>query len=82
MIELTFMKELMLIRQVEQKSAIFITIGFFKKRFKFQANICQGSHDLLTMSLKLSDIAILNIKGADYCSIINRSGKSKDINVI
>ena len=30
MIELTFQKELMLIRQMNQKSAIFLTIGFFK----------------------------------------------------
>ena len=30
MIELTFLKELMLIRQANQKSAIFVTIGIFK----------------------------------------------------
>ena len=28
-IELTFLKELMLIRQANQKSAIFVTIGIF-----------------------------------------------------
>ena len=29
MIELTFLKELMLIRQVHQKNLIFVTIGIF-----------------------------------------------------
>ena len=32
MIELTFLKELMLIRQVNQKSAIFVIIGIFFKK--------------------------------------------------
>ena len=36
MIELMFLKELMLIRQANQKSAIFVTIGIFiNKAFKF-----------------------------------------------
>ena len=30
MIDLTFLKELMLIRQVNQKHAIFVTIGIFQ----------------------------------------------------
>ena len=30
--------------------------------FKFQPNVCNRCHDLLMMSMNLSDIAILNIK--------------------
>ena len=56
LIELTFLKELILIKQVHQKSVIFVTIGRY--------------HNLLMMSMNLSDIAILNIKSADYCCII------------
>ena len=48
---------------------------FLNKDFKFQPNICNRSHDLLMMSMNLSDIAILNIKSADYRCII--SGISK-----
>ena len=33
------------------------------------------------MSMNLSDIAILNIKGFDYCCIISRISKSKAINL-
>ena len=38
--------ELMLIRQVNQKSAIFVPIGIFEG-FKFQPNVYNGCHDLL-----------------------------------
>ena len=36
-------------------------ICFLNKGFKFQPNVCNGYHDLVMMSLNLSDIAILNI---------------------
>ena len=63
MIEVTFLKELMLIRQVNQKSAIFVTIVFFlNKEFKFRPNVWYRCHDLLMMSRNLSGITILNIK--------------------
>ena len=39
---------------------------FLSKGFKFQPNVCNRYHDLLMMSMNLSDIAILNIEGADY----------------
>ena len=73
MIELTFLKESMLMRQANQRSATFVTIGsFLKKGFKFQLNVCNGCHDLLMMSMNLGNVAILDIKGFDYCCIISR----------
>ena len=39
----------------------FLNIGF-----KFQSNICNRCHGLLMMSMNLSDIAILNIKGSEW----------------
>ena len=44
---------------------------FLSKGFNFQRNVCNRSHDLLMISMNLSDTAILNIKGADYCCIIS-----------
>ena len=83
MIEFTFLKELMLIRQANQKSAIFVTIGIsLNKGFMFQANVCNGCFDLFIMSIILSDIAILNIKGADCCCIIRGISKKDAINVM
>ena len=43
---------------------------FLNKGFKFQPNVFSKCHDLLMMSMNLSDIAILNIKDSDYCCII------------
>ena len=43
---------------------------FLNYSFKFQINVGNRYHDLLMMSMNLSDIVILNIKGFDYrCSI-------------
>ena len=44
---------------------------FLNYSFKFQQNVCHRCHDLLVMSMNLSDIAILNIKGSNYCCIIS-----------
>ena len=83
MTELTFLKDLMLIRQPNQKSAKFVTISIFlNEEFKFQPHVCNGCHDLLMMSMTLSDIAILNIKGANYCCIISRTSKNEAINLM
>ena len=38
---------------------------FLNFSFRFQANVCNRCHDLLMMSMKVSEIAILNIKGSD-----------------
>ena len=81
MIELTFLKELMLIKQVNQKSVIFIYWYFLNKVFKFQSNVCNGCHDLLMMSMNLSDIAILNVKGSNYRCIISGISKSEALNL-
>ena len=55
---------------------------FLKKGFKFQPNVCNRCHDLLILSMNLSDIAILNIKSADYCCIISGIGKNETINLM
>ena len=55
---------------------VFLNIGF-----KFQPYVCNRYHDLL-MSMNLSNIAILNITGSDYCCIITRICKIEAINVM
>ena len=55
---------------------------FLNKDFKFQPYVCYGYHDLLMMSMNLSDIAILNTESADYHCIISGISKSKAINVM
>ena len=48
---------------------------FLNYSFKCQPNVCNRWHDLLMMSMNLSNIVILNIKGSDYCCIIIKSAK-------
>ena len=45
-------------------------------------NVCNRCHDLLMMSVNLSDIAILKIKGSDYCCIISLISKSEAIHLL
>ena len=55
---------------------------FLNYSFTFQPNICNRCHDLLMMSINLSDIAILNIKDSDYCCIINLISKNEAIKLM
>ena len=55
---------------------------FLNYSFKFQPNVCNRCHDLLMMSINLSNIAILNIKDSDYHCIISLISKNKAINII
>ena len=59
--ELTCQKELVLIKTSESKECgICHYWHFLNFSFKFQTNVCNRCHDLLMMSMNLSDIAILN----------------------
>ena len=49
-----------------KESDIFHYCYFLNYSFKFHPNPCNRCHDLLTISINLSDVTILNIKGSDY----------------
>ena len=55
---------------------------FLNYSFKIQPNVCYRCHDLLMMSMNLSNIAILNIKGSDYRCIISLISKNEAINLL
>ena len=50
--------------------------------FKFQSNVCNKYYELLMMSMNLSDIAILNIKGSDYRCIVSLISKNEAIKLM
>ena len=54
---------------------------FLDKRFKFQPDVCNGFH-VLMMFINLSDIAILNIHGADYRCVIKGISKCEAVNLL
>ena len=55
---------------------------FLNYSFKFKTNVCNRCHDLLIMSINLSNIAILNIKASDRCCIISLISKNEDIKLL
>ena len=55
---------------------------FLNYNFKFQPNACNRCHDLLIISMKLSNVAILNIKGSDYHCINSLINKNEAINLM
>ena len=76
---------MVLIKQVHQKSVIFVTVlnSFHSfHSFKFQPNVCNRCDDLLMMSMNFSDIAISNIEGSDYRCISSLISKSEAINLM
>ena len=55
---------------------------FLSYSVKFQPNLCNTCHDLLMMTVNLSDIAILRVKGSEYRCIISLISKNDAINLI
>ena len=55
---------------------------FLNYNFNFQPNVCNRFHDLLMMSVNLTDIAISNIKGSDYRYIISLISKNESMNLL
>ena len=49
------------------------------KELKFQPYVCNGCHDLLIVSMNLSNIVILNINSVDNFYIINGISKSETV---
>ena len=83
MIELTFLKGIGVSKISASKECDVCHYWYFLNfSFKFQRNVCNRCHGLLMMSVNLSDIAILNIKGSDYRCIINLISKNEAINLM
>ena len=64
-----------------KKSDIFHYWYFLDKEYKFQPDVCNECHNVLMMSMNASNVAFLNIHGADYrYIIIRRISKNEVIN--
>ena len=55
---------------------------FFNHGFEFGDSICNGCHDLSTLSFNISDIAIITVKNIDYRCIIHNISKSEAIDLL
>ena len=50
---------------------------FNNVEFKFEENVCNRCHDLLTMACSLKNIAILSAKGATFTYLLMGISKTK-----
>ena len=55
---------------------------FLNYSFTFQTSACNRYHYLLMMSMNVSSIVILNIKGSDYRRIISLISKNEAIKLL
>ena len=55
---------------------------FLNFSFRFKPNVFNRCHDLLMISMNLSYIAILYIKGSGYCCIISLIIKTETIKLL
>ena len=53
-----------------------------KKKEIWDVNVCNGCNDLTMLCLSCSDIAIITVKGVDYCCIIHDISKSEAIHLL
>ena len=82
-IGLMFRKELILMRKVNQRSVLFVTIViFYIWDLSFNQLCVMTAIILLMMSLNINHIIIFNIIGIGYRCIIVGTSKSEDINLL
>ena len=81
MIELTLLKELMLMKQTITILLYLPLLVFLNERFMFQTYVCNGCHVLLMISIYLDDIDILILNSIIYCCIISRISNGEAVNL-
>ena len=64
-------KEIDVNKTSEAKESYIYNYWYFSdKGFKFEHHVCNGCHDVLMITMNLSNIAILNIHGVD-CMLLS-----------
>ena len=52
---------------------------FFNHGYKFQDSLCNGYHNLITLSFNISDITIINVKHVGYRCIFIKLANLKQL---
>ena len=82
MTELIFLKKLMLIKQVHQKSDHYHYWYFKDIGFKYEPYLCNGCHDLMQKATSFNNVAIVYVKGSAYRIHFWYTGKDDAINIM
>ena len=64
------------------KECIICHYWLFNQGFEFQDSICNSCHDLMILYLNICNIAIITVKGVDYCCSIHDISKSEAIHLL
>ena len=65
------------------KECMFCHYWYFKDfGFKYEPNVCNKCHDLLTIAYELKNYAILNVKGVDYRCILWGTSRNEAVNIL
>ena len=65
-----------------KKCNIFNYWYYLDKWFKFQPDVCNECHEVLMISMNLSNIDIINTYGPGYYCIISRISKREAIDIM
>ena len=83
MIDGKIQEELISIKQMHQKSVIFVVIGILKILvLKYEPYLCNGGHDLIQKAMNFNDIAIVSIKESDYRIYVWNVSKNDAIDIM
>ena len=83
MIDGKIQEELISIKQMHQKSVIFVIIGILKILvLKYEPYLCNGGQDLIQKAMNFNDIAIVSIKESDYRIHVWYMSKNDTINIM
>ena len=55
---------------------------FLNHGLEFQDSVCNGCHDLTTLSVNISNITIITVKYGDYRCLIHSISKSEAIDLL
>ena len=75
-------KGIVLDKSNSSKKCMICHYCFFNHGFKFLDSVCNGCHDLTTLCINISDIAIITVNNVDYLCIIYDTNKSEEMNLL
>ena len=59
-----------------------VSLLVFNNEFKYQDSFYNGNHGLRMLCLNIGEIAIMTVKGADYCFIVLNISNFHVINLL
>ena len=75
-------EEIKVTKSINSEECMICYNWCFNHGFKFQNSVCNGCHDLTMLTLNISDITIITVKGGNYLCIIYVISKSEAFHLL